>query len=98
MMAGEIFQVRLRGGKNLGWEFVSCIRSVDNLLFTHKSVDGFDSIANPGVVYVVMHILPVLISYQYAGVLQNAKMLGSNGLLNLEGIVNLINLYVLILI
>jgi hypothetical protein len=69
-----------------------------DLLFTHESVDGFHSVADPLVVYVVMHILSILIGYQYAGILQDPKVLGSNGLLNLEGIVNLIHLDILVLI
>lgn len=67
-------------------------------LFAQKPVDGFDRITDLRVIDGVMHILSVFVGYQYAGILQYSKVLGSNGLLNLERVVDLVDLDVLVLI
>ena len=84
--------------KNLGWDFVGNRLAGRPVLFTHKTVDGFHGITHPLIVDRIVHILTVLIGYQYARILQDPKMLGGNGLLNLEGVVNLVDLDILVLI
>jgi hypothetical protein len=81
-------------------KFLVGIVSADRrpFLFSHKTVDGFHSIADPLVVDSIVHILTILIGDQNASILQNSKMLRSNGLLNLEGVVDLIDLDIFVLI
>jgi hypothetical protein len=78
--------------KNFGMGIVGNVSADRLVLFPHKTVDRLHSIANPLIVDSIVHILTVFVGNQDARILQNSKVLRSNGLLNLEGIVDLIDL------
>ena len=71
---------------------------VRSVLPSHKTVDSFDGVTHLLIVDRIVHILTVLVCNQNSCVLQYPKVLRSNGLLNLEGVVNLIDLDILVLI